>query len=117
MLGPQAFIAQFVDRSTSELVVHWCPPFLTVFHKYGVSFDNYILISSANIPAELHEVVCPFTRPYFVFSLSNFPMGRGTEGLGMRLGKQYKFIMSHRYTVCSSLSMVVCLSARTAGVN
>ena len=42
----------------------------------------YILISSANIPAELHVVVCPFTRPSFLFSLSNFPTGRGRGGSG-----------------------------------
>ena len=44
-----------------------------------------LLISSGNIPAELHAVVSPFTRPSFHFSLSNFPKGRGAEGLGTRL--------------------------------
>ena len=44
-----------------------------------------LIISSANIPAELHAVVSPFTRPSFHFSLSNFPKGRGAEGLGTRL--------------------------------
>ena len=57
----------------------------SVSHKYAISVDNYVLISSANIPAELHEV-CPFTRPSFLFSLSNYPTGRGAEGLGTRLG-------------------------------
>ena len=59
-----------------------CPPFLTVSHKYAISFDNDVLISSANIPAELHVVVCLFTRPSFLFSLSNFPTGRGRGGSG-----------------------------------
>ena len=44
-----------------------------------------LIISSANIPAELHAVVSPFTRPSFHFSLSNLPKGRGAEGLGTRL--------------------------------
>ena len=59
-----------------------CPLFLTVSHKYAISFDNDVLISSANIPAELHVVVCLFTRPSFLFSLSNFPTGRGRGGSG-----------------------------------
>ena len=44
-----------------------------------------LIMSSNNIPVELHVVVCLFTRPYFLFSLSNFPTGCGTEGLGTRL--------------------------------
>ena len=38
--------------------------------------------ADANIPAELHVVVCLFTRPSFDFSLSNFPTGRGRGGSG-----------------------------------
>ena len=80
LLGPQAVIAQFVNRNLRTRCT--CPLFLTVFHKYAISFDNDVLISSANIPAELHVVVCQFTRPSFLFSLSNFPTGRGRGGSG-----------------------------------
>ena len=44
-----------------------------------------LIISSTNIPVEVHRVASPFTRPSFHFSLSNFPKGRGAEGLGTRL--------------------------------
>ena len=44
--------------------------------------SNIDIISSANIPAELHEVVSPFTRPSFLFSLPNFPTGCGRGGSG-----------------------------------
>ena len=80
LLRPQAFIAQFVDRNSRSRCT--CPLFLTVSHKYGISYDNDVLISSANIPAELHVVVCLFTRPSLLFSLSNFPTGCGRGGSG-----------------------------------
>ena len=66
LLGLQAFIAQFVNRNLRTRCT--CPLFLIVSHKYAISFDNDVLISSANIPAELHAVVCLFTRPSFLFS-------------------------------------------------
>ena len=69
----------------TENGIHWTSPFLS-FHKYAIRFDNYVLISFANIPAELHKVVSLFTRPSFHFSLSNFLEGCGAEGLGTRLG-------------------------------
>ena len=64
-----------------------CPPFLTVSHKYAISFDNDVLISSANIPAELHVVVCLFTRPSFLFLSLIFRRGVVAEGLETRLDK------------------------------
>ena len=80
------FIAQSVDRK----LVHWTSPF-SVSHKYAISFDNYVLItcSSANIPAELHKVVCPFTRPSSLFSFSNFLMVSGARLIPCRVVLQH----------------------------
>ena len=49
-------------------------------------------VCSTNISVELHKVVSPLTRLSFHFSLSNFPMGRGSEGLGMKLAQPYTLL-------------------------
>ena len=83
--------------------MHWTSPFLS-FHKYAISFDIYVLISSANIPAELHGVVNPFTRPSFHFSLSNFPKWAWCGGSGDE-------------TICRLLPYERCLSLTTLCVD
>ena len=64
-----------------------CPSFLTVSHKYAISFDNDVLISSADIPAELHVVVwdAHLPDPLSFFPSLIFRRGVVAESLVTRL--------------------------------